>query len=142
MIARIFPPVKPHPPLPLHLRCTAAMAACLVLVLGLVGASPTLHAWLHAPAAAAGAAHDHGHGHPSQDDGHHHGGSPAAPADHDDAGCVVYECAHGVTLAVALLAEPAPPHARPVASQAHVQPELLPPAPRYLRQPERGPPAS
>jgi hypothetical protein len=93
-------------------RLLAAGAAGLVFLLGLAAASPDLHARMH---------------------GH--------VTDHDDAGCVIALFGHGVSLATGtadLVVVPiewqAPPI--PVAS------ELLLTAPRYLRQPERGPPGT
>ena len=91
-------------------RLLAAGAAGLILFLGLAAASPNLHTWIH-------------------------GGA----ADHDDSGCVITLFSHGVSLAsggVALVVAPLEWQTVPLP----VAEELLLTAPRYLRQPERGPP--
>lgn len=105
-------------------RSLAAAGAALVLALTVFAASPAAHEWLHA---TAGTCHGHGHDH-----------GPATSGD-DDAGCAVVLLASGVDLPV----EPAaalPPRlvARGVTPVTAAEPLLV--SPRYLRQPERGPP--
>lgn len=93
-------------------RFLAGGAAALVLALGMFAASPVLHDWLHGADADA-AANDHG--------------------------CAVVLFASGVSVPLGTIAI-APPSAewrewvRPVAR------EIFLASPRYLRQPERGPP--
>lgn len=91
------------------------MLAGLLFMLGLLGASPVLHAELH---------HDHDH----------------APAHADDSGCVVLAFAHGVTTPA-----PAPRVEPPVASAAPVRfaPPAAPvvATAEHLRPPGRAPPA-
>jgi hypothetical protein len=106
-------------------RSLAAAGAALVLALTVFAASPAAHEWLHA--AGSGCSHAHGHD-------HGRGGG----AD-DDAGCAVVLFASGVDLPV----EPAaalPPRlvAQGVTPVTAAEPWLV--SPRYLRQPERGPP--
>ncbi len=104
-------------------RLGAGLAAALVLVLTLLAASPAAHAWLHAdPAECAGHAH------------------APAPEDHDaDRGCAVVLMMSGVELPLEPLS-PLPP--RLIAGSdlrvTAAAPDLR--RPRYLRQPERGPP--
>lgn len=104
-------------------RLGAAAAAALVLVLTLLAASPSAHAWLHAaPEACAGHAH------------------APAPEEHDaDQGCAVVMMTSGVELPLEPLS-PLPP--RLIAGSdlrvTAAAPDLR--HPRYLRQPERGPP--
>ncbi|HTO02900.1 MAG TPA: hypothetical protein VL069_04320 [Opitutus sp.] len=89
-----------------------ALGVALVLLLGAARVTPALHEWLHL------------HG-----EGHHE-------AQHQ---CAVVLFATGVTLAAGalILAAPTPAWRAyvPVAAA-----DVLLPAPRYLRQPERGPP--
>lgn len=106
-------------------RSLAAAGAALVLALTIFAASPAAHEWLHA--ASSGCSHAHGHAHGA-------GGDTG-----DDAGCAVVLFASGVDLPV----EPAaalPPRlvAQGVAPVTAAEPWLV--SPRYLRQPERGPP--
>lgn len=92
-------------------RLMAAGGALLVLALTVLAANPRLHEKLHA------------------DD----------PAPHTD-GCAVVLFANGVALTVALTpALPAVAEWR--VTPAAVVTEIFLAAPRYLRQPERGPPA-
>lgn len=107
-------------------RLLAAAGAALVLALTIFAASPAAHDWLHAAGSTCG-----GHAH-----GHDHG--PARDGD-DDAGCAVVLFASGVDLPV----EPAaaiPPRvvAQGVTPVTAAEPLFI--SPRYLRQPERGPP--
>ncbi len=101
-----------------RLRFGAAAASALVLALTVFAASPGAHAWLHADA----------------DHGCHH----AQPTE-EDAGCVVFQFAGGSTT-------PAPqiplvlPAARQPLTEAPAEARLRLVSPRYLRQPERGPP--
>lgn len=97
-------------------RFIAAGSAALVLLLTILAVSPQLHADVH------------GHSHPHD----------AVPSDE---GCVVTLFAAGVTAAPAVLIVAAPPvtHVAP-APDTHV--EIFVSPPRYLHQPERGPPLS
>jgi hypothetical protein len=121
-------------------RLGAAAGAVLVLALTVFSASPVAHRWLHAAAAPTADARCHHH--------HDHDGAPSArpdtplPAtDLDDHTCAVVLFAGGVDLPVAPFAL-TPPSLAPagVSSVAAAELHLL--SPRYLRQPERGPPAS
>ena len=114
-----------HPTPPSWLRRWVAMGcACLVLGLTVLAACPAAHAWLHTGSASCG---EHAHG----------TGPEPRP---DDTGCAVVLFATGIETPV----EPAaliPPAlvAEAVASASADDLCLRPP--RYLRQPERGPPA-
>ena len=91
-------------------RLFSAGASALVLLLTVLAASPELHAWVHGDAAG-----------------------------HDDSGCVIALFGHGVSLAAGgdtLVVTPMEWQAAPPPAVE----ELLLTAPRYLRQPERGPP--
>lgn len=102
-----------------RLRLGAAAAAALVLALSVFAASPAAHAWLHV----------------GTDDACHHG-----PAPEDDAGCAVVLFAAGVTTPVQANVVAAPAvwrEARSVVTEDRLR--LV--SPRYLRHPERGPPA-
>lgn len=106
-------------------RLGAAAAATLVLVLTLLAASPSAHAWLHAePEGCPG-----------------HAQAPAPAGHEDDQGCAVVLMASGVELPLEPLS-PLPP--RLIAGGdlrvTAAAPDLR--HPRYLRQPERGPPGS
>ncbi|MFI5355718.1 MAG: hypothetical protein ACHQ4G_00135 [Opitutales bacterium] len=106
-------------------RLLATGCAALILLLGLMAASPTLHAWVHHHAETAGPEDAPNSKHPAP-----------AEAEH---GCVVVWFAHGVSLALdtaVLAALPATWHQR----CAPVTDELLLTTPRYWLQPERGPP--
>jgi hypothetical protein len=103
-------------------RWLAAGLAAVVMMLGLMSVSPTLHGWAHNQAGETAGEH----GHTPQ---------PLA-ADHD---CAVVEFAHGLTVAVAAvlpLAVPARWHEVnfPVATE----PRLA--MARYTLPPGRGPP--
>ena len=91
-------------------RIFAAGAVALTLLLGAAAASPALHHWLH---------------------------GDTAP-DADDA-CAVVLFAGGVTLATAAVAVAALPLVWRVTRAWSVEAIYLA-SPRYLRQPERGPP--
>ena len=96
-------------------RLLAAGCAALVLALTIFAASPVAHEWLHV-------CDDH------------------ATAQTDDHTCAVVLFAAGVSLQLAPITVPVPdetPHAISPATAAEVG--LV--SPRYLRQPERGPPA-
>ena len=90
----------------------SALAVALVLVLGAAKVTPSLHEWLHL----------HGEG--------------LHEAQHQ---CAVVLFATGVTLAAGALVLTAPALAWR-ADVSITRAELLLLAPRYLRQPERGPP--
>lgn len=107
-------------------RSLAAGGAALVLALTVFAASPAAHEWMHARTSTCS-----GHSH-----GHEHG--PAKTGD-EDAGCAVVLFASGVDLPV----EPAaalPPRLRAEDVTPVTAAEVLLISPRYLRQPERGPP--
>lgn len=106
-------------PLPLWHRLGAVGLAALVLMLTLLAASPSAHHWLH------------------EDEAH---AAHVPTAEHEE-GCVVVLFGTGVTLALVpeLLSPPAG-HDRAEPSWPRVEVDLV--SPRYLRQPERGPPAA
>lgn len=92
-------------------RATAIAGAALVFALTVLAASPAAHGWLH-----------HGHD----------------PAPEED-GCAVVLYAGGLTASPDPIDLPRPSPARPAtAPEAAVELWLV--TPRYLRQPERGPP--
>lgn len=91
-------------------RLSAMGGIALLLLLTASAASPALHHWLH-----------------------------DAAVDHETDACAVVLFASGVTLAAAALAVAAPRLAW-TAPRAVVAEEIFLLAPRYLRQPERGPP--
>jgi len=111
-------------------RLLAAGCAGLVLLLGLMAVNPALHDLAHRIATddkPACAHHEHGHATP--------------PADQTTNGhvCAVTLFAHGLDLTIPVVA----PVATPVAWHDLIFPaveETLLTAPRYLHQPERGPP--
>jgi hypothetical protein len=109
------------------LRYFAVVCAVHVLALTFFAASPVAHEWLHAAEKPASCHH--------HDESEH---APGLPPDHD---CAVVLFAGGVDLPVS---PPAlvPPRvvAREISPVAAVEIYLV--APRYLRQPERGPPVS
>ena len=94
-------------------RALAVGSILLVLALGVFAQNASLHRQLHDATATAAA----------------------------DDGCVIDLFAHGVSLAVAIQATPPTFHewrdSRPVAA-----PEIFVESPRYLLQPERGPPVA
>lgn len=100
---------------PLH-RFIAAGAAALLLVLTFLAVSPRLHAALHA--------HD-----------------VATEATHADDGCVITLFAGGVTAAPAAVNLTAPSTVH-IAVAFAPRLEIFVSPPRYLHQPERGPPLS
>jgi len=93
-------------------RLLATGCAALIFALGLFAASPSLHVKLHH------------HGHASSDDG-----------------CAIVLFASGVAMPLAVTAMP-PPAADWPEPLYFSSPEILLDAPRYLLQPERGPPAA
>lgn len=95
-------------------RLLALGAAALVLLLTVLAVSPQLHTEFH-------------------------GHDDCAAADSQDEGCVVTLFAAGVTAAPAPLVVVAPP---PTHLRAEFSPhsEIFVSPPRYLHQPERGPP--
>ncbi len=93
-------------------RFIAAGSAALVFALTVFAASPVLHGWLHKSHAVAG---------------------------NDD--CAVVLFASGVSLPLDLPTI-APPSATWVEQPRVVTAEIFLASPRYLRQPERGPPVS
>lgn len=105
-------------------RVMAATSAALVFALTIFAASPVAHAWLH-------------HG----DLGHDHVASESAAPSTEVDGCAVVLFANGVSLPVAPLAV-LPPTAVPSLGPRLTGADLFLLSPRYLRQPERGPPAS
>lgn len=107
-------------------RALAAALAAMVFGLALAGASPELHAWLHGEAVL------HGH------DACRHSEHAPAPEESHGHRCAVVLFACGADLPVAVVVLLLPDAAsRPVA----LAPDALYLAqPRYLRQPERGPP--
>jgi hypothetical protein len=96
---------------PLAHRLLATGCAAIVLLLAVLAVSPALHAWLH------------GHANPDTSDR-----------------CAVVLFAGGVTLAAAAIAIAAPRAAWRERPAAPVR-DILLVSSRYLRQPERGPPA-
>ena len=113
-------------------RVIAGAGASLVLVLGVLSVCPEAHAWLHAhPSETDGGCH-HGHAHAPH--------LPPASGDTSDEGCVVELFSQGVDIAGAGCAVEA--HFKADDQGCGVVPEELHLSPpRYLRRPERGPPA-
>lgn len=102
-------------------RLLATGCATLVFSLGLISASPALHAWVHGITA-----HDH----------HAHDATPSAPGER---GCVVVWFAHGVALAVDTAVVTTAPwiwRDTPVLAAD----ELLLGTPHYWHRPGRAPP--
>ena len=91
-------------------RFLAAGAAALVFALGVLAASPTLHDWLH------------GHDGKATDDG-----------------CAVVLFASGVSVPLGAIAVALPAMVWRETERA-TEPGIFLVSPRYLRQPERGPP--
>ena len=107
-------------------RILAAACAVLVLVLTIFAASPVAHDWLHAVEKKHTC-----HEHPAP-------ASPAsASADHD---CAVVLFACGVELPVGPVAL-TPPRVLTQGVSPVTAAEFYLVSPRYLRQPERGPPS-
>ena len=93
-------------------RALAAGSAAMVFALGVFAASPALHEQLHV-------------------------GSDSALDD----GCAIVLFANGVSMPLAMTAPP-PPVATWCQQPPVSAPEVLVESPRYLLQPERGPPAA
>jgi hypothetical protein len=94
----------------------------MVLALSIFAASPAAHTWLHASATACP-----GHAHPDD----------PADSEHD---CAIVLFAGGVELPVGP-ADLLPPDLAPRGVSPITAAEFDLVSPRYLRQPERGPPA-
>ena len=106
----------PFAPNELLRRLLASGVAALVLALTVFAASPTAHDWVH-----------HGHDHAPATD---------APGEH---ACAIVLFAGGVALPVGALSVAAPHEfTQDLARGTAADVDLV--APRYLRQPERGPP--
>jgi hypothetical protein len=127
----LLPPVPKPPPntnlIDAFRRLLATGCAALVFALGLLSANPALHALAHGkPAVTAHADCTHRHADtPPNDDGSHT--------------CAVVLFAHGFTLTLQTVA----PAALSVGWHDVIFPaveEQFLTAPRYLHQPERGPP--
>lgn len=108
-------------------RILAVLCAGLVLALSLVAVSPELHAWLHT------AEQEHACHH------HHAKAKPSAAAEHEH-DCAVVLFAGGVDLPVAPVAL-IPPRVVTGSVSPVTEAEFYLVSPRYLRHPERGPPA-
>ncbi len=107
-------------------RILAAACAVLVLVLTIFAASPVAHDWLHAVEKTHTC-----HEHPA----------PASPASAgDDHDCAVVLFASGVELPVGPVAL-TPPRVLTQGVSPVTAAEFYLVSPRYLRQPERGPPS-
>jgi hypothetical protein len=118
----------PHPLPSLLRRLLAAGGAALVFALGLMAVDPSLHALAHA--------HPHDSGHAGCPH-HHHADLPADDAKEHT--CAVVLFAQGVALTAAAAA----PEIRAVVWHKFFPVavgEIFLTAPRYLLQPERGPP--
>lgn len=102
--------------LPALRRIVAAGSAALVLALAVFAVSPNAHAWIH------------------EEDGHEHATEQAG-----NDSCAIVLFAGGVSLPLEFGPIRAPAGELPAASRTEPA-ELLPNPPRYLRQPERGPP--
>lgn len=91
-------------------RLSVASAAALVVALTVFAASPVLHGWLH------------------------HGDSQGT-----DDNCAVVLFAHGVSVVLGVIAV-VPPSTEWREQPRSIAQEVFLASPRYLRQPERGPP--
>lgn len=118
----------PQPTAPV--RALALLLAWLVFGLTLASVSPEVHAFAHGHAGEATQGHGSAHAHDHDHD------APATDADHR---CAVVLYAHGAALPVVAVELPPPP-AADRESATNGRPELFLTTPRYLRQPERGPP--
>ena len=105
-------------------RGLALACAGLVFALTIFAASPVAHAWLHVQ--HQGCAGDEGH-------------ETTAPIESDS--CAVVLFASGVSLPVGPIAITPPTEAVQAISPVTAA-EIFLVSPRYLRQPERGPPSS
>jgi len=92
-------------------RLCAAACAALIFALTILAASPRAHEWLHA----------------GQDT-------------HGDDGCAIVLLANGVSLPLGAIAA-TPPSVEWRAQAVFAAAEIFLASPRYLRQPERGPPS-
>ena len=110
-------------------RLTAGAVAVVIGVLGLLAVSPEAHAWLHGHDPVDTCRHSH----------HAHESTLPAPLGEDE-GCVVWLFAQGIDSGVAALVLDVRPAACAVDTPAAPEELRLSP-PRYLRRPERGPPA-
>ncbi len=118
-------PANFHRPLTTPARVLALALAWLVLGLSLVSSSPEAHAFVHRAEQASTADCDHPH---------------PAPVESAEHGCAVVWFAGGVDLPAA---DYLPlPVETVVAAAESGRPALLLAPPRYLRQPERGPPSA
>lgn len=107
-------------------RALAVLCAGLVMALSLVAVSPELHEWLHS------AEQEHTCHH------HHKQAKPSSEHEHD---CAVVLFASGVDLPVAPVAL-IPPSVVVEGVSPVTEAEFYLVSPRYLRHPERGPPAN
>jgi len=110
-------------------RLTAGAVAVVIGVLGLLAVSPEAHAWLHGHDSGDTCGHSH----------HAHDSTVPAPLGEDE-GCVVWLFAQGIDSGVAAMVLDVRPAASVAESPAAPEELRLSP-PRYLRRPERGPPA-
>ena len=113
-------------------RLLAAGCAALVLLLGLMAVNPVLHDLAHQAATAGRPACAH------QDHGH---ATPPADQTNGNHVCAVTLFARGLALATPVVAPDATPVAWHDLIFSAVEEPLLT-APRYLHQPERGPPVA
>lgn len=109
-------------------RIVAVLSAGLVLALTLFAASPVAHEWLHS-AEKQHTCPEHGKTQPA---------APAASEPHD---CAIVLFASGVDIPVAPLAL-TPPRLVAAGISPVTAAAVYLVSPRYLRQPERGPPAA
>lgn len=124
-------------------RWVACASVALVVALGLLAVSPDAHAWLHASQVGHGHGLDeragcHGHGHGSPLVGDDLSRLPMADV---DAGCVIELFSQGIETGLIGL-EVGGYERRGAVLSLRLPAELCLSTPRYLRQPERGPPMS
>ncbi|HRE80586.1 MAG TPA: hypothetical protein PLN52_06035 [Opitutaceae bacterium] len=124
-------------------RWVAYASVGLVVALGLLAVSPDVHAWLH----ASDLSHVHGTGdravcHGHGDSAPHVGGDfSGLPMADTDAGCVIELFSQGIETGPTGLVVGVYERREAVLS-LRLPAELCLSTPRYLRQPERGPPPS
>jgi len=124
-------------------RWVTCAAVGLVLALGLLAVSPDAHAWLH----ASHIEHAHGEGERAGCHGHgdraHHAESDLSglPWADNDAGCVIELFSQGIETGPTGLDVGVYERREAVLSLQRPA-ELCLSTPRYLRQPERGPPVN